>query len=115
MTRPLPQDPNELVVNWTYHDWQVLVWKDPNEVFPWCLRWTNEVLGWLHEETFPYVTAALVRAGVVTHVVETDARLVQPNLAVRSDRAAFNELLIKLLGFTTAQRSSAALPHHVAR
>lgn len=114
--RPLPDDPNELVVNWAYHDWQVLVWEDPNEVFPWCLRWwTSEVTGWFHEETFPYVTTALVRAGVIAHVIETDARLVQPNLGVPSDRAAFDELLVKLLGFTTARRESTAPLHAVRR
>lgn len=119
MLRELPDDPNTITVNW-YHQYnQVLVWEDENEVFPWCLRWIvtdrDQRIVWQHEETFQYTSHALVRAGVISYVVETNDRLVQPNVGVPSDRAAFDELVRKLLGFATARRSSTALPHHASR
>lgn len=119
MLRPLPEDPNTITVNWYHQYQQVLVWEDETEVFPWCLRWIvtdrDQNIVWQHQETFQWVSHALTRAGVISYVVETDERLVQPNLGVPSDRAAFDELVRKLLGFTTARRESTALLHRVSR
>lgn len=113
--RPVPEDPNVITVNWVWHEWQVVVWEDANEVFPWCLRWTSELSGWLHEETFAYASDALIRAGVIAHAVEHDQRLIHPDLGGAVDRAAFDILINQLLGYATADRSSTALPHHVRR
>lgn len=117
-----PEDPNELVVNWAWHQHFVTVWEDPDEVLPWTLRWEvfpsiddGDTPPWQHEETFRYAAEALVRAGVIAHSVEFDQRLIQADVNVSSDRSAFEQLVVKLLAFATASRVSTDLTHHVRR
>lgn len=119
--RDEPADPSLTTLSWGWHEHSLVVWEEPDELFPWVLSWQvdnprdfgNPLFR--HQETFQYVSHALIRAGVITYAVETDDRLVQPNLGNPVDRNAFDALVLKLLAFTTANRFSQALTHHVRR
>jgi hypothetical protein len=77
--RKLPGDPNELVVNWVYHEHSIIVWEDPNEVVPWTLRWEfrdGPDVVWSHEEHLESASDALTRSGVIIYSIEHDRRLV---------------------------------------
>jgi len=119
-----PEDPNEVVVSWAWHQHFVTVWEDPSEVLPWTLRWEvfpdvdvddGDTPPWTRTETFRYASEALIRAGVIAHSVEFDERLIQADVSVPSDRSAFEQLVVKLLAFATASRVSTDLTHHVRR